>query len=192
MSNIVKRTLDLILVAALLVLAVPTMLIVALLNPFLNPGPLFFCQVRVGMNEKLFRMWKLRTMMGEATEARFATSEAHRISGFGRLLRRGRIDEIPQIINVLLGDMSVIGPRPEQPGFYAEFSNRIPRYRERQQIRPGITGLAQVMMGYTDSATGAHAKLQWDLDYLEKQSLKMEFFVITRTFIVLLTGKGSS
>lgn len=188
--TILKRFMDVSLALVLAVLAAPVFVVVALLNPFFNPGPLFFTQLRVGCDETLFRMWKLRTMLGESSDTRFATSEDHRITRFGRFLRRSRLDELPQVFNVLLGQMSIVGPRPEQPGFYAQYSEQIPRYRERQQLKPGITGLAQVMMGYTDSAAGAQAKLQWDLYYISNHTLKMELYVLSKTVVVLILGNS--
>lgn len=187
----VKRAFDIILAVLLLPLVALVCLIVALLNTRYNPGPLFFVQTRIGQNETPFRMIKLRTMVGENAAARFATDESHRITRMGAFMRSKRVDELPQVFNILMGQMSFIGPRPEQPGFYAEFAEKLPGYAGRQQVRPGISGLAQVKSGYADDAEGTRTKLRYDLHYIRNMGVSLELYVFFRTFQVLVTGFGA-
>lgn len=187
----IKRLCDIGLAVLLLPLVAIVCLGVLLLNPFLNPGPLFYVQDRIGLGEKRFRMIKLRTMTGSRDAARFATGETHRITRLGRVMREKRIDELPQVFNILLGQMSFIGPRPEQPAFYSEFAATIPHYRARQIIKPGISGLAQVEAGYADDFDSTRTKLRYDLHYIRNMSLGMDLYVVLRTFRVLVTGFGA-
>lgn len=186
-----KRGCDIVLAIAMLPLLAVVCLVAFVLNPFLNPGSLFFTQVRIGQNEKPFRMIKLRTMTGSNSKANFATEETHRITRFGAFMRSKRIDELPQVINVLLGHMSFIGPRPEQPKFYQDFATSIPGYAKRQMVKPGISGLAQVESGYADDATGTRTKLRYDLHYIRNMGLRMDAYIIGQTFRVLVTGFGA-
>lgn len=186
-----KRLFDIVLAVVLLPAVAAVCLLVAVLNPFLNPGPLFYVQDRIGLGERRFRMFKLRTMTGRRDATRFATGETHRITALGRIMREKRIDELPQVVNILLGQMSFIGPRPEQPGFYAEFADSIPHYRARQVIKPGISGLAQVEAGYADDFDSTRTKLRYDLHYIRNMSAGMDAYVVLRTFKVLVTGFGA-
>ena len=189
-----KRLADLMLVPVLGCLAAPMILFVLLLNPILNPGPLFFSQMRVGRGQVPFRMYKLRTMTGVrnlADGATHAARQAHRTTRFARLLRDLRIDELPQIWNVLRGDMSFIGPRPEQPNLYADYARQIPGFADRQAVRPGLTGLAQVKLGYTHDVVGARAKLAYDLEYIEGIGAVMDARIAVATLKVLLRKVGS-
>lgn len=144
-----------------------------------------FTQERVGLNGAPFRIYKFRTMMraDEADQPRFATEEADRISGLGNFMRRTRIDEVPQILNVLKGEMSVVGPRPEQVYFYDAFKHSIPGYARRQIVRPGITGLAQLKYGYTNDEVGTARKLRWDMEYIHRQGLRIELHIMWQTFL---------
>ena len=186
-----KRAFDIALAILVLPLIAVLCVVFLVLNPFFNPGPLFFVQTRIGRHEKPFRMIKLRTMTGKKEGISFATGEAHRITPLGAFMRSKRIDELPQFINVLKGDMSFIGPRPEQPEFYQDFAQSIPNYGLRQTVRPGLTGLAQVESGYADDADSTRTKLRYDFRYLRNMSLSMDAYVIGRTVKVLLTGFGA-
>ena len=159
--------------------------ILFVLNRFYNPGPMMFTQERVGWNGTHFRIYKFRTMMlvEGVDHPRFATEEADRISGLGNFMRRTRIDEEPQILNVLKGEMSVVGPRPEQVYFYETFAHSIPGYARRQSVRPGITGLAQLKYGYTNDEIGAARKLRWDMEYIQRQGLRIELHIMWQTFL---------
>lgn len=181
-----KRVIDIL--ASLVILALVLVIIpfLVVLNPFFNPGRLFFAQHRNGRNLEPFKMWKFRTMSGEYTEARFAPEESHRITPLGRFLRRTHIDELPQAWNVLRGEMSLIGPRPEQRRFVREYLETIPSYRLRYHVRPGITGLAQVEHGYTHTHQGTAGKLKYDLLYIRRSGARMEFCVWYKTVFLLV------
>jgi lipopolysaccharide/colanic/teichoic acid biosynthesis glycosyltransferase len=178
-----KRMIDLgfatLLLSVFLVIAV----ILLLLNRFLNPGPLFYHQERVGKDQQMFRILKFRTMAGTRDESRFADEEADRINQMGRFLRRTRIDELPQILNVLAGHMSMVGPRPEQVEFYNQYVAGIPGYALRQKVRPGITGLAQLKYGYTSDIVGTSKKLKWDLEYIRRMGFRIELYIIWQTIV---------
>ncbi|WP_438955794.1 sugar transferase [Cognatiyoonia sp.] len=188
---ITKRVADLFVSFALLPLGCFACLILLILNPFLNPGSLFFSQTRVGKRGQLFNIYKFRTMIGDAAEYKFAVDETNRITPFGRFMRQFRIDELPQALNVLKGEMSFIGPRPEQPNFVEQYRVQIKSYDHRHLIRPGITGLAQVEMGYTYDEHGTKGKLKYDLQYLKKSGFRMEFYIIWETLITIFTGFGA-
>lgn len=166
-------------------------MILLAVNPWFNVGSLLYRQKRVGRHNALFVMFKFRTMRPNAGRAKFANAEGHRINGFGALLRRFRIDELPQIINVLRGEMSLIGPRPEQPEFARQYCQSLPDYHRRHVIRPGLSGLSQVVQGYTSDDQGTRMKLALDLRYISKSGFRMEAYVFWRTLVTVVTGYGA-
>lgn len=168
-------------------------LVLILLNPLFNPGPLFFCQERMGLGGQKFRLWKFRTMdcRSEKVRPHDAPLEQDRITALGRFLRRTRIDELPNFFNVLRGDMSVIGPRPDAWEHAIIHMHTITNYRDRFRVRPGITGLAQVMGGYADNTRAIERKARFDLFYVKRSRIKLELFVVWRTIAVLFTGFGA-
>jgi len=178
-----KRMIDLSFALILLPVLIVIAVLLLVINRQLNPGPLFFKQERVGRNQKLFQILKFRTMAGNCDESRFADAEGDRINQMGRFLRHTRIDELPQILNVLRGQMSMVGPRPEQVTFYKEYEAGIPGYALRQQVRPGITGLAQLKYGYTSDIVGTARKLKWDLEYIRRLGFGVEGYIIWQTLL---------
>ncbi|MGB0797699.1 MAG: sugar transferase [Planktomarina sp.] len=186
-----KRGFDILCALSLLPLLCICALILLILNPKRNPGSLFFVQKRVGKNGRVFPLIKFRTMVGENAVSKFADQEQSRLTQFGMTLRNKRVDEVPQIINVLLGQMSFIGPRPEQEGFVAEYIAAIPGYGDRHMVRPGISGLAQVEHGYTSDVEGTRGKLHYDKVYINNSSFRMEAYVVWRTLATILTGFGA-
>lgn len=186
-----KRVSDIALSLFLLPILIVAAFALAVFNPFFNPGPIFYRQVRVGRNKALFVMYKFRTMRSAPPSARFADTEAYRITAFGRFLRRYRIDELPQILNVIKGEMSLIGPRPEQPEFAREYEHSLPGYHLRHAVRPGLSGLSQVVQGYTNDTEGTQRKLALDLRYIRKCGFRMEGYVLWRTLITVATGYGA-
>lgn len=166
--------------------------VLLLLNLIWNRGPLFYTQIRVGRNNKEFKIYKLRTMIVNAEKdgAVFASSNDTRITPFGRFLRKSRLDEFPQFINVLKGEMAIIGPRPERPVFVAQIANNLPFYQTRHVIRPGLTGWAQVNHSYTDSIDDALIKLQYDLFYIKHRSIFLDINIIIKTIGTVLFFKG--
>ncbi len=190
---ILKRGMDLILaVVGLSLLSLLLPLIAALLW-IESPGPIFFHQARVGRGGKLFQMIKLRTMVPDAeqdTGPRWAVVDDPRVTRMGRLLRRTRLDELPQLFNVLRGEISLIGPRPERPEFVEALSQTIPFYQARHVVKPGITGWAQVRYHYGNSAEDALIKLQYDLYYIHHQSLPLDVLILLRTIGKMLSLQG--
>ena len=159
-----------------------------------SPGPMFIVQPRMGRGGRVFKMFKLRTMVDDAEKdgtARWASPEDPRVTRTGRWIRRLRIDEFPQFVNVLLGQMSLVGPRPERPQLHEEIASRYPGFSDRLAVRPGITGLAQVRDGYADSVDSSRRKLEYDLEYIRCESVWVDFTIMRQTVRVLATGHGS-
>ncbi|MEM9147363.1 MAG: sugar transferase [Pseudomonadota bacterium] len=180
------------------VMALPTVGLVALMllaiNPISNRGPLLYFQQRMGRNCKPFTMVKFRSMSAEGTESDRGPCdpvEERRITPLGRVLRRTRLDELPQFLNVLAGDMSLIGPRPDYWDHAIHYLDTVPNYRERHTVRPGITGLAQVDGGYAEGIHATVEKTRFDMRYIMGLGLRMETYVLMRTIRVVFTGDGA-
>jgi exopolysaccharide biosynthesis polyprenyl glycosylphosphotransferase len=159
-----------------------------------SPGPIFYFQERMGRAGKIFQLIKLRSMVPDAEQdgrPRWAGENDERVTRVGRFLRRTRLDELPQCLNVLRGEMSLIGPRPERPEFVAELQKRIPFYRSRLAVRPGLTGWAQVNYHYGSSVEDALVKLQYDLYYIKHQSLYLDLLILLKTVSVVLSFQGT-
>ena len=173
-----------------IVLAVACALLI--LNRRLNPGPLFFAQQRMGQDCVPFRALKFRTMIcaAEVTRGAFDGLEHHRITPFGRFLRRTRLDELPQMFNVLAGDMSLIGPRPDFYDHALVYVDQVRGYRERHRVRPGISGYAQVRHGYAEGLDGVRAKVAADLQYIAHASVAVDLRITWATIMVVLGRKG--
>lgn len=188
----VKRFVDLILAGVLLVLLSPVMLLVAVAIRLDSPGPVFYSQLRSGLYGKPFRVYKFRSMYQDAEKrgAQWASQRDPRITRIGYWLRVMRIDELPQIWNVLRGEMSLIGPRPERPEFDVKLKEAIPYYEVRYLVKPGITGWAQVMYPYGASVEDAYEKLSYDLYYIKNYSLWLDLAIAFKTIRVVLLGKG--
>ena len=192
-TALVKRMVDVTIASVSLLAMAPCLLVVAMLIKVDSPGPVFYRQKRVGLNSQPFMIIKFRSMVdgAEMSGPRWAQKNDHRVSRVGRWLRKSRIDEIPQFLNVLKGEMSVIGPRPERPIFVEELRREIPYYDIRHTIRPGITGWAQVMFGYAASREDSHLKFQYDLYYIKNQSFWLDLKTLGKTVRVLLKGEGA-
>ncbi|MCP3853488.1 MAG: hypothetical protein GY698_01980 [Actinomycetia bacterium] len=186
-----KRALDLLVVLpglAVLGLLIP---VVALVNPFANRGSLFYVQDRIGRQGRPFRIYKFRTMTDAPDcDSTWTEEDDNRITRFGNLLRRSHLDELPQFLNVLRGDLSVVGPRPEQAQYVTELNEKLPFYHLRHLVRPGLTGWAQVKYGYGGSDAGALEKLQYEFFYLRHQSLRLDLRILARTARVMVGGQG--
>ena len=169
-----------------------TGLILLVLNPFLNPGPLLFAQHRMGMGGKRFTMWKFRTMSESpgGHRAHDAALEEHRIKAFGCVLRKFRIDELPNLFNVFLGEMSLVGPRPDIWDHSAHYLHNVSHYADRFRVRPGVTGLAQVRGGYADSTRAVERKARYDAFYVRKSRIRLDLYILWLTLAVVLTGSG--
>ncbi|QCK81237.1 exopolysaccharide biosynthesis polyprenyl glycosylphosphotransferase [Geobacillus kaustophilus NBRC 102445] len=186
----VKRFLDILLSLLALPIAIPIILIFAVIIKLETPGPAFFLQERVGLHGKYFKVIKLRSMgvNAEKNGAQWATKNDPRVTKVGAFIRKTRIDEFPQLFNVLKGDMSLIGPRPERPMFTAQFNEEIPGFIDRLQVRPGITGWAQVNGGYDITPK---EKLELDRYYINNMSFWLDLKIILKTIKVCITGDGA-
>ncbi len=177
-----------------LLFAIPILLIVFLFGIIVkidSHGPMFYTQERVGKNGKVFKIYKLRSMVTNAEangESKWAEKDDPRITKVGKFIRKVRIDELPQFLNILKGDMALIGPRPERPDLTEEFAKQIPDFKQRLLVKPGITGLAQVNGGYDHTP---EEKLSYDKVYVQNLSFKQDLMIFFKTIRVVLTGYGA-
>jgi lipopolysaccharide/colanic/teichoic acid biosynthesis glycosyltransferase len=208
---LVHRGLNFLFALTALVLLVPVMLVIALLLRLTSPGPVFYTQIRVGLDRRLplvtdqnqrrqrdlggrpFTIYKFRTMRVDAEHqgsAVWAQQSDPRVTPLGRLLRQYRLDELPQLLNVLKGDMNIVGPRPERPTIFAELREHIAEYPLRQRAKPGITGLAQINHHYDRSLDDVRTKVHYDLEYIRRQSVAEDFRIMLKTLPVVLLRRG--
>jgi len=194
-----------------LILAAPLMLVIALAIKLTSPGPVLYTQIRVGLDRRngsaghpasrrrvdhggrLFRIYKFRTMRvdtGNSAQV-WATPNDHRVTRVGRILRQYRLDELPQLFNVLVGDMNIVGPRPEQPAIFQQLRTQIDGYARRQRVLPGITGWAQVNQHYDQSIDDVKNKVKLDLEYIEKRSVLHDLKIMLRTLPVIIFRQGA-
>ncbi len=188
-----KNTLDIIIAIALIVLLSPLLAATAIAIKLDSKGPVFYRQKRVGFHGRVFYVLKFRSMRTDAENdgPQYAAPGDGRITRVGRIIRKFRIDEIPQAVNVLRGEMSIVGPRPERPEFVCELERAIPHYHWRHLVKPGITGWAQVKYEYAASVEGARNKLRYDLYYIRHFSPLLDFIILLMTVRVALFGLGS-
>ena len=188
-----KRAMDVLLAAAGLLPLALIMPWVALGNALFSPGPLFYRQQRVGKGGKTFAVIKFRSMVVEAeqgTGAVWSCRGDNRITPVGQVLRKSRLDELPQILNVLKGQMSMVGPRPERPHFVGQLAHQLPLYRLRNAVQPGITGWAQIRYRYCDSLEDSRIKLEYDLYYVKHASLYLDLMILLQTVTTVIQMKG--
>ncbi len=206
-----RRLLNIVVALVGLVLALPLMLVVAALIKLTSGGPVLFRQTRIGLDRRAltgaggntrrridvggrpFTIHKFRTMhvdRGNGPRQVWAAPDDERVTVIGRVLRKLRVDELPQLVNVLRGDMNIVGPRPEQPAILVSLREQIQGYQRRQRVRPGITGWAQIHQGYDLSVEDVRRKLAYDLDYIRSQSALEDLKIILRTLPVVLLGRG--
>jgi len=189
-----KRFSDIVLALAGLTVASPVLIFAAILIKLNSPGPVVYRQKRVGLNGEIFLIHKLRTMRVDAEKfcgAVWAKENDPRITSVGRVLRKAHIDEIPQLFNVLKGEMSIIGPRPERPEIVTDLKTIIHDYEKRLQVKPGITGLAQVWHKYDETIEDVKKKIKYDLLYIRKMCLLADLKILASTIVVVLTGRGA-
>ena len=204
-----RRVLNVMMALILLTLTFPIMVVIGFLVKLTSPGPILYTQARVGVDRrhdragitdgrrvvdyggKLFRIYKFRTMRvgPDGGPQKWATKDDPRVTPVGRFLRRYRLDELPQLFNVLLGDMNLVGPRPEQPRIFAVLRDQIPNYEARQRVLPGITGLAQVSQAYDTSTDDVRRKVGFDLQYIERQSTLEDLRIIALTLPAIVWKK---
>jgi exopolysaccharide biosynthesis polyprenyl glycosylphosphotransferase len=194
LTETIRRTLDVGLSLLGLILSAPVMAVAALSIKVASPGPALFRQARVGKDGKVFMLYKFRSMSVDAEQLTgpvWASEDDPRITRVGRLLRKIRLDETPQMFNVLRGDMSFIGPRPERPVFVNQLKEEIPYYVLRFAVKPGITGWAQVKYPYGSTVEDALEKLQYDLYYIKNTSIFLDLLILLRSIQVVLFGRGA-
>lgn len=180
-----KRSADIVCALLAMILLLTPMLVIALVIRADSPGSPIFRQVRLGLDQKPFVLYKFRSMRMDAERdgAQWAANDDPRVTRIGRFLRKTRIDELPQLVNILKGDMSIVGPRPERPEFYDVFDTYITGFRQRMFVKPGLTGLAQINGGYS---LLPEEKIVYDLDYIKNLSLRTDAGLILRTVLVVL------
>ncbi|MBN1204516.1 MAG: sugar transferase [Myxococcaceae bacterium] len=188
-----KRVFDILVASLLLVLASPLLVLVALAIKLDSKGPVSYRQERVGLGGRAYRLWKFRSMRTDAEKdgAVWARANDDRVTRVGRFIRKTRMDEIPQVFNVLVGDMSFVGPRPERPVFVEQLNKQIPFYGLREAVKPGITGWAQIRYPYGASVEDARNKLEFDLYYVKNGSLFLDLGIIFHTVRHVLLGRGA-
>ena len=185
-----KRFIDLAFVSIAVVPILILCIVLFFANPLWNPGPLFFVQERMGYKGRKFRMYKFRTMVVSHVLVRTvdAPLEWDRITKLGRFLRKSHLDELPNAFNILLGEMTLVGPRPDAWDHSIALQEIVPHYRKRIMVRPGITGLAQIRSGYADTVPGIKRKARLDAIYVRKNGTKMDIIIISKTARKILTG----
>ncbi|MHB1166919.1 MAG: sugar transferase [Carboxydocellales bacterium] len=188
--QLIKRRMDIVLAVLGIFLAFPLLAVAAIAVKLDSAGPLIYTQARLGKAGRVFQMLKLRTMFYNAEQGQslWACKDDWRVTRVGRFLRRFHIDEVPQLWNVLKGDMAMVGPRPERPDLTAKFNQNVPGFIDRLQVDQGITGWAQVNGGYDLPPA---EKLAFDLEYMKRRSFMFDIYIIFRTVRVILTGKGA-
>jgi lipopolysaccharide/colanic/teichoic acid biosynthesis glycosyltransferase len=209
-SELASRIVNIVVASTVLVLALPLFAIVALLIKLTSKGPVFYSQIRVGVDRrfrqnysddrrvvdhggKLFRMFKFRTMTVDAEpdgKAVWAKKEDPRVTSIGKIMRSTRIDELPQLWNVIRGDMNIVGPRPERPTIFAELRKDIPEYPMRQRVKPGMTGWAQINQQYDACIDDVRSKVQYDLEYMRRQNILEDLKIMSLTVPVMLLRRG--
>ncbi len=195
MESFIKRAMDIGVSLLVILCGLPIFILIAIVQKLTSKGPILYTQERTGKNGKIFTIYKFRTMYVDAeqkTGPQWAVKGDPRVTPFGRFLRKSHFDEFPQVINILQGDMSLVGPRPERPFFVDQFINEIPLYRRRLNVRPGITGWAQVKHVYDATIDDVKMKLKYDLYYIENMSIRMDLKIIFNTAYRMLAGKGQA
>jgi exopolysaccharide biosynthesis polyprenyl glycosylphosphotransferase len=190
-----KRTLDLCVSAIILLVGAPVWAMIAIVIKLDSRGSVLYRQERVGLQGKVFRIVKFRSMVQDAEKRSgpvWAGKNDPRVTRVGRLLRRMHLDEVPQFWNVLVGDMSLVGPRPERPHFVEKLSRELPLYDRRLKVRPGITGWAQIKHKYDESIDDVKEKVKYDLFYIENASWRFDLKILFNTLYVMLMRKGHS
>tara|TARA_S200000501_G_scaffold364981_1_gene397824 strand:+ start:30 stop:1430 length:1401 start_codon:yes stop_codon:yes gene_type:complete len=190
-TRVLKRILDIVIALIGIIICIPIWLIIGILIKIDSSGPIFYFQSRLGIKDKLFNIIKFRSMIYNAesdTGPIWSDTKDTRITRLGKILRRLHIDETPQLINILKGDMSIVGPRPERPFFVKKLKETYPFYSRRLKIRPGVTGWAQINQPFDTNIKDVHQKLKYDFYYIENLSLRLDFHILFRTIWVILRG----
>lgn len=191
-QRVFKRLVDVIISSIALILLIPLFIVLAIVIKFSSPGPVFFLQERIGMNGRPFQIIKFRTMVPDAEKAgpQLSSSNDPRITKIGRFMRKYRIDEFPQFINVILGHMSLVGPRPERQYYIDKIAELEPQFHQLTNVRPGITSWGQVKYGYAENVDEMLARMKFDLLYLKNRSLALDFKIMLYTILIVFKGAG--
>ncbi|NWK71554.1 exopolysaccharide biosynthesis polyprenyl glycosylphosphotransferase [Bacillus paramycoides] len=187
---LLKRIFESIMAICGILILSPVLIIISILIKIDSKGPIIYSQERLGVNGKRFRVLKFRSMIVDAEKdgPQWAKKDDNRVTKFGHFIRKTRIDELPQLLNILRGDMGIIGPRPERPIFTEEFSEEIPNFRDRLVVRPGLTGWAQVNGGYDITP---REKFELDMYYIKNMSVLLDMKILVKTVKVVITGEGA-
>ena len=192
-QRFIKRFFDISVSLLLLAFLLPLMLVVGILVKYTSKGPIIYRQKRLTIGGKYFVIYKFRTMAknAEAAGVKMADVDDVRITSIGKFLRKSRIDELPQLLNIVIGDMSLIGPRPERAEIAWKLAKSLPNIHSRMNVKAGLTGLAQINLGYVSTPEDYKEKLEWDIFYIENYSLFLDFKIVLGTIKVILTGFGA-
>lgn len=191
-QRIIKRILDILLAITGTIILLPLILFVAIIVKLSSKGSIFFLQERVAYNEKSFLIWKFRSMDIAAEEAgpQLSSSEDNRVTTWGKIMRRWRLDELPQLWNVLKGDMSIVGPRPERKYYIDQIIKIHPEYLNLLKVRPGLTSMGMVKFGYAENVEEMIERMKYDLTYIENASLLLDITIMLQSIKVVFAGKG--
>lgn len=191
-QRVVKRIIDFTVSAIAFIVLIPLFIVLAIIIKITSPGPIFFLQERIGMNGNPFKIIKFRTMVPDAEKAgpQLSSSNDPRITKIGRFMRKYRIDEFPQFLNVILGDMSLVGPRPERKFYIDQIAELEPQFHQLTNVRPGITSWGQVKYGYAENVDEMLARMKYDLLYLKNRSLALDFKIMLYTILIIFKGAG--
>ena len=188
----IKRIYDILLAGIGTIILFPLILFTAIILKLSSKGPLFFLQERAGYNGKSFMIWKFRSMhiSAEETGPQLSSDEDKRVTAWGKIMRRWRLDELPQVWNVLKGDMSIVGPRPERKYFIDQIVKSHPEYLNLLKVKPGLTSMGMVKFGYAENVEEMTERMQYDLYYIENASLLLDITILLQSIKVVLAGKG--
>ncbi|HEX3024451.1 MAG TPA: sugar transferase [Chitinophagaceae bacterium] len=192
MESILKRLFDLIISVAALILLSPVLLIIAVITKLTSKGSVLYKQERIGHNEKPFTIFKFRSMYADAEKNGPALSSDHdeRITAWGKFMRTWRLDELPQLWNIAIGDMSLVGPRPERKFYIDQLVQQSPQYSNLLKVKPGLTSWGMVKFGYASSVEEMVQRMEYDLMYIKEASLLLDIRIILHTFSLVISGKG--